>query len=61
MQHPYLVNRDLEPPSLSNKEAHRQLVEASAKLRFLQMMLPKLRARGHRVLLFSQVSLFNSQ
>ncbi|KAF8329124.1 SNF2 family N-terminal domain-containing protein [Cantharellus anzutake] len=54
MQHPYLVNSDIEPPNLSNKEAHRQLVEASAKLRFLQMMLPKLKAKGHRVLLFSQ-------
>lgn len=57
MQHPYLVDPNLEPPTTSRHEAHKQLVDASAKLRFLQMMLPKLKARRHRVLLFSQVSL----
>lgn len=55
MQHPYLVDPSLEPPTKSRSEAHKQLVDASTKLRFLQMMLPKLKKRGHRVLLFSQV------
>lgn len=55
MQHPYLVDQNLEPPTDSMASAHKQLVEDSAKLRVLQLMLPKLKARGHRVLLFSQV------
>ncbi|KAG8427759.1 hypothetical protein J3459_006367 [Metarhizium acridum] len=33
---------------------HRNLVEASAKLLLLEQMLPKLKERGHRVLIFSQ-------
>lgn len=60
MQHPYLVDPNMEPPTTSRYEAHKQLVDASAKLRFLQVMLPKLKARGHRVLLFSQVSIMTS-
>lgn len=46
----------IEPKDLSPQETHERLVGASAKLRLLKMLLPKLRARGHRVLLFSQVS-----
>jgi SNF2 family DNA or RNA helicase len=37
-------------------ERHQALIDGSAKLGFLKAMLPKLRAKGHRVLLFSQVS-----
>lgn len=55
MQHPYLVDRALEPSGLSGTETHERLVDASAKLRLLRIMLPKLKAKGHRVLLFSQV------
>ena len=55
VQHPYLVSPDIEPKGLSPTETHERLIGASAKLRLLQTMLPKLRARGHRVLLFSQV------
>jgi len=54
IQHPYLVSRDIEPKGLSALEAHSKLVDGSAKLRLLQAMLPKLKSRGHRVLLFSQ-------
>jgi hypothetical protein len=61
MQHPYLTNPMLEPRHLPNKELHQNLIDASSKLRFLTMMLPKLKARGHRVLLFSQVSLCGRQ
>ncbi|KAI0271427.1 hypothetical protein BC834DRAFT_441990 [Gloeopeniophorella convolvens] len=54
IQHPYLVSRDIEPKGLSPEEAHSRLVAGSTKLRLLQALLPKLKARGHRVLLFSQ-------
>lgn len=57
LQHPYLVSRDLEPagPDLTQAEVHQNLLAASAKLKLLHVMLPKLKAKGHRVLLFSQV------
>ncbi|KAI0068286.1 hypothetical protein BV25DRAFT_1987089 [Artomyces pyxidatus] len=54
IQHPYLVSDDIEPKGLGEREAHDKLVAASAKLRFLKTLLPKLKERGHRVLLFSQ-------
>ncbi|KAI0361386.1 hypothetical protein OH77DRAFT_1417635 [Trametes cingulata] len=54
IQHPYLVSDTIEPRGLPPQETHDRLVAASAKLRLLKMLLPKLRARGHRVLLFSQ-------
>lgn len=55
IQHPYLVSPEIEPKGLSPKDSHENLISASAKLLLLQTMLPKLKARGHRVLLFSQV------
>ncbi|KAF8642013.1 hypothetical protein AX16_009734 [Volvariella volvacea WC 439] len=57
LQHPYLFNEDIEPRGLSAKEAHDKLIDASAKLRLLKGFLPKLKERGHRVLLFSQFSI----
>ncbi|KAI5124175.1 hypothetical protein M0805_000981 [Coniferiporia weirii] len=54
LQHPYLIADDIEPKGLPPVEAHLKLIDASGKLRFLKMLLPKLKARGHRVLLFSQ-------
>jgi chromodomain-helicase-DNA-binding protein 4 len=54
LQHPYLVSAEIEPQGLSDKEAHEKLVEASTKINFLRLLLPQLKARGHRVLLFSQ-------
>uniref|UniRef100_A0A0W0FGI3 Putative SNF2 family DNA-dependent ATPase n=1 Tax=Moniliophthora roreri TaxID=221103 RepID=A0A0W0FGI3_MONRR len=54
LQHPYLYDQDIEPRTLSIQETHEKLIDASAKLRFLRILLPKLKARGHRVLLFSQ-------
>lgn len=56
LQHPYLNSEDIEPRNLTVAEAHERLIGASTKLRFLKMLLPKLQARGHRILLFSQVS-----
>lgn len=55
MQHPYLYAEDIEPRNLPPSEAHEKLIDASAKLRLLKMLLPKLKEGGHRVLLFSQV------
>ncbi|KIJ68216.1 hypothetical protein HYDPIDRAFT_82781 [Hydnomerulius pinastri MD-312] len=54
IQHPYLISKDIEPHGLQPLEAHEKLIDASAKLRLLRSLLPKLKARGHRVLLFSQ-------
>ncbi|KAJ7706367.1 SNF2 family N-terminal domain-containing protein [Mycena rosella] len=54
LQHPYLYEETIEPRGLPQQETHDKLIDASAKLRFLKGLLPKLKARGHRVLLFSQ-------
>ncbi|KAK7680574.1 hypothetical protein QCA50_016356 [Cerrena zonata] len=54
LQHPYLVSSEIEPKGLAPVQAHEKLIDASAKLRILRVLLPKLKARGHRVLLFSQ-------
>ncbi|KAF7310762.1 SNF2 family DNA-dependent ATPase [Mycena chlorophos] len=54
LQHPYLYEDTIEPRGLSKQETHYKLIDASAKLRLLKVLLPKLKARGHRVLLFSQ-------
>ncbi|KAF8560206.1 hypothetical protein OG21DRAFT_38190 [Imleria badia] len=54
IQHPYLISDDIEPRGLEPHEAHEKLIDASAKLLLLRSLLPKLKARGHRVLLFSQ-------
>ncbi|KAF7320271.1 SNF2 family DNA-dependent ATPase [Mycena kentingensis (nom. inval.)] len=54
LQHPYLYDETIEPRDLAARETHEKLIDASAKLRFLKALLPKLKAKGHRVLLFSQ-------
>ncbi|CAK5279999.1 unnamed protein product [Mycena citricolor] len=54
LQHPYLYEETIEPKGLSVQETHQKLIDASAKLVLLKSLLPKLKARGHRVLLFSQ-------
>ncbi|KAK6908023.1 hypothetical protein I203_102024 [Kwoniella mangroviensis CBS 8507] len=53
-QHPYLSEPELESFDTPEVEQHKQLVEASGKLMFLKLLLPKLKERRHRVLLFSQ-------
>ena len=52
--HPFVYNRDIEEKSSNPIVSHRNLVDASSKLRLLEIMLPKLQERGHRVLIFSQ-------
>ncbi|KAF5388487.1 hypothetical protein D9757_004581 [Collybiopsis confluens] len=53
LQHPYLYE-NIEPQGLSAEETHENLISASTKLRLLRDLLPKLKRRGHRVLIFSQ-------
>ncbi|KLO20752.1 hypothetical protein SCHPADRAFT_816295 [Schizopora paradoxa] len=57
LQHPYIISENIEPKGLSTTEAHTKLIDACGKLRLLKLLLPRLKARGHRVLLFSQFKL----
>ncbi|KAI5927437.1 PHD/FYVE-zinc-finger like domain-containing protein [Camillea tinctor] len=52
--HPFCFNSDIEDKTVDAEQMHRNLVEASPKLLLLNIMLPKLKERGHRVLIFSQ-------
>jgi superfamily II DNA or RNA helicase len=52
--HPFVYSREIEERTDIEAVSHRNLVEAAAKLQFLEMILPKLKERGHRVLIFSQ-------
>ncbi|RAR04447.1 chromodomain-helicase-dna-binding protein 4 [Stemphylium lycopersici] len=52
--HPFVYSREIEERSEVAAVSHRNLVEASAKLSFLETLLPKLKERNHRVLIFSQ-------
>ncbi|KAH8685739.1 PHD/FYVE-zinc-finger like domain-containing protein [Tricladium varicosporioides] len=52
--HPFLYSTAIEEINVSEEVLHRNLIDASAKFQLLEIMLPKLRERKHRVLLFSQ-------
>jgi len=52
--HPFVYNIEIEERTPNATVSHRRLVEASSKLQLLEIMLPKLKDRGHRVLIFSQ-------
>jgi chromodomain-helicase-DNA-binding protein 4 len=52
--HPFLYSSAIEERSVNEAALHRNLIDASSKFQLLEVMLPKLRERGHRVLLFSQ-------
>jgi len=52
--HPFVYSAEIEEREVSIDVSHRNLVDASAKLQLLEVLLPKLKERGHRVLLFSQ-------
>ena len=54
LAHPFVYSKDIEEKSSNHVVSHRNLVEASPKLQLLEIMLPKLQERGHRVLIFSQ-------
>jgi chromodomain-helicase-DNA-binding protein 4 len=52
--HPFIYSSAIEETSVGEQAMHRNLIDASSKFQLLELMLPKLRDRGHRVLLFSQ-------
>lgn len=52
--HPFVYSKEIEDRSVTSAVSHQNLVEASAKLQLLELLLPKLKERGHRVLIFSQ-------
>ena len=52
--HPFVYSKSIEERNVSHSVSHRNLVEASGKLQLLEVLLPKLKERGHRVLIFSQ-------
>ncbi|CAG8953132.1 hypothetical protein HYFRA_00003330 [Hymenoscyphus fraxineus] len=52
--HPFTYSPAIEETGLSQEATHRNLIDASSKFQLLEIMLPKLKERGHRVLLFSQ-------
>jgi chromodomain-helicase-DNA-binding protein 4 len=52
--HPFVYSKQIEDRDLQIPILHRNLVEGSSKLQFLENLLPKLKERGHRVLIFSQ-------
>lgn len=52
--HPFIYSEAIEEKHHDPAILHRNLVEASAKLMLLELMLPRLKERGHRVLIFSQ-------
>ncbi|XP_060781851.1 lymphoid-specific helicase [Neoarius graeffei] len=53
--HPYLIEYPLIPGTLEFK-IDEQLVETSGKFLILDRMLPELKKRGHKVLIFSQMT-----
>ncbi|KAE8328355.1 PHD/FYVE-zinc-finger like domain-containing protein [Aspergillus sergii] len=52
--HPFIYSTAIEERTNNATASHKHLVEAAGKLQLLQLMLPKLKERGHRVLIFSQ-------
>ncbi|XP_030628261.1 lymphoid-specific helicase [Chanos chanos] len=53
--HPYLIEYPLDPAT-GDYKIDEQLVEASGKFLILDRMLPQLKKRGHKVLIFSQMT-----
>ncbi|KAH9825833.1 PHD/FYVE-zinc-finger like domain [Teratosphaeria destructans] len=52
--HPFVYNKSIEERNVGVSASHRNLVDASAKLKLLEILLPKLREKRHRILIFSQ-------
>ncbi|KAE8148985.1 PHD/FYVE-zinc-finger like domain-containing protein [Aspergillus avenaceus] len=52
--HPFIYSSAIEERTANASASHRHLVDAAGKLQLLEIMLPKLKERGHRVLIFSQ-------
>ncbi|KAK3268947.1 hypothetical protein CYMTET_22579, partial [Cymbomonas tetramitiformis] len=57
VNHPYLIpNQEPDQKDYDSHEAWQLLAAASGKLQVLEKLLPALRARGHRTLIFSQMT-----
>lgn len=52
--HPFVYSQEIEERTDIAAVSHRNLVDASSKLKLLELLLPKLQEQGHRVLIFSQ-------
>ncbi|KAF6816237.1 chromatin remodeling complex subunit [Colletotrichum sojae] len=52
--HPFMYSEAIEERTVDQVKLHQNLISASGKLMLLNLMLPKLKERGHRVLIFSQ-------
>jgi SNF2 family DNA or RNA helicase len=52
--HPYQYSKAVDPNSADPEVWIRDMIDASSKFQFLEVLLPKLRERKHRVLIFSQ-------
>ncbi|KAA8649844.1 putative chromatin remodeling complex subunit (Chd3) [Aspergillus tanneri] len=52
--HPFIYSKAIEERTADAAMSHRNLVDAAGKFQLLELMLPKLQKRGHRVLIFSQ-------
>ncbi|KAI0881702.1 PHD/FYVE-zinc-finger like domain-containing protein [Annulohypoxylon maeteangense] len=52
--HPFCFNQNIEDKEAVGEQMRRNLIEASPKFMLLEIMLPKLKERGHRILIFSQ-------
>lgn len=52
--HPFVYSTAIEERCHDETVLHKNLVHASAKLELLDIMLPKLKENGHRILIFSQ-------
>ncbi|KAI7347576.1 SNF2 family DNA-dependent chromodomain-containing ATPase [Hortaea werneckii] len=52
--HPFVYSKSIEERYVGIAASHRNLVDASSKLKLLELLLPELKKRGHRVLIFSQ-------
>ncbi len=52
--HPFMYSQAIEEGTGDAETIHRNFIAASSKLLLLEIMLPKLQERGHRVLIFSQ-------
>ncbi|KAI9302040.1 P-loop containing nucleoside triphosphate hydrolase protein, partial [Cunninghamella echinulata] len=56
LNHPYLIH-GVELIQSDAKAMQQAMIDASAKLSLLHMILPKLKAKGHRVLIFSTMAI----
>ncbi|KAF3932234.1 hypothetical protein ABW20_dc0110609 [Dactylellina cionopaga] len=52
--HPFVYGQEIEEKLEDQQLVFRNLVDASCKLKFLEILLPRLQETGHRVLMFSQ-------